>query len=75
MRNEVLGFISNLLGISSEELEELGSEEGRARLGANLPQVEEQIQRSLQQLFEQGGAPGAGGDPRGPHGFSFFSQN
>ena len=75
MRNEVLGFISNLLGISSEELEELGSEEGRARLGSNLPQVEEQIQRSLQQLFEQGGAPGTGGNPRGPHGFSFFSQN
>ena len=62
--------MSNLLGITPEQLEELGSEEGRARLGANLPQVEEQIQRSLQQLFEQGG-----GRLAGSHGMPFFSRN
>lgn len=72
MRDELVGFVSNLLGITPEQLEELGSEEGRARLGASLPQVEEQIQRSLQQLFEQGGA---GGRLGGPHGLPFFSRN
>ena len=67
--------MSSLLGITPEQLEELGSEEGRARLGANLSQVEDQVQRSLQQLFEQGGAPEAGGSAMPPHGFPFFSQN
>ena len=75
MRGEILGFVSSLLGITPEQLEELGSEEGRARLGANLSQVEDQVQRSLQQLFEQGGAPEAGGSAMPPHGFPFFSQN
>lgn len=75
MRGEILGFVSSLLGITPEQLEDLGSEEGRTRLGANLSQVEDQVQRSLQQLFEQGGASEAGGSPMPPHGFPFFSQN
>ena len=74
MRGELMGFVSSLLGVTPEQLEELGSDEGRMRLGADLSQVEEQVQRSLQQLFEQGGA-GMEGRPSGPHGFPFFSQN
>lgn len=80
MRGEIMGFIGNILGIAPDQLEALSTEEGRQRLGKNLPQIEQQVQRSLQELFEsgeEGGGPNMPypGSGHGRRGFSFFSQN
>ncbi len=78
MRGEIMGFIGNILGVAPEQLEALNSEEGRQRLGKDLPQIEQQVQRALQEFLEHGEAGGIPGVPypgAGYRGFSFFSQN
>lgn len=78
VRGEIMGFLGNILGITPEQLEALSSEEGRERLGKDLSQLEQQVQRALQELFERGEAGGGPGMPypgAGHRGFSFFSQN
>ena len=74
-----MGLVGSLLGITPEQLEAMSTEEGRQQLGGQLPQLEDQVQRALHDLFEGGSADGeGGGNPfAGPaaRGFSFFSQN
>ena len=79
VRGEIMGLVGSLLGITPEQLEAMSTEEGRQQLGGQLPQLEDQVQRALHDLFEGGSADGEeGGNPfAGPaaRGFSFFSQN
>ena len=80
VRNEVLGLIGNLLGITPEQMDELRSEEGQRRLRENLEHFENQVQEAIGGMLEAGAAGGAAADEhRHPgsshHGFPFFSPN
>lgn len=79
VRSEIMGLVGSILGLTPEQLEAMTSEEGRERLGDQLPQLEDQVQQSLRNLFEGGGeSDGSGGEAplgSGHHGFPFFSPN
>lgn len=82
MRSELMSLISGLLGISPEQLEELGTEEGQRRLGEGIARFESHMQEVFGQMAEDGGYD-ASDDQTGqipPHasgmrGFPFFSLN
>lgn len=81
MRGELMGLISGLLGISPEQLEELGSEEGQRRLGEGIARFESQMREAFEQMAEregpdaEGGRPGQAGGAPGMRGLPFFSLN
>lgn len=85
MRDEVMGFIGGMLGLTQEQLDELRSEEGRRKIQENLKQFEEQVQDVINRMVgedshsasaQQGKRPPfpPGKMPSG-HGFPFFSDN
>lgn len=81
VRNEVMGLIGNLLGITPEQMEELRSEEGQRRLRENFEHFENQVQEAISGMLEAGASEGSvpGERPHRPgtphHGFPFFSPN
>ena len=84
MRNEIMGLLGGLMGISPEQMEELRSDEGQRRIRENLRKFEDQVQDAIGKMI---GGSGDGGDegpsvPQqggssgpAPSPFSFFSDN
>ena len=82
MRNEMMGVLGELLGISPEQMEELRSEDGRRRLHEGMKKFEGEVQDAIDKMMGgQGGSQGGPQDgpmshpPVDPRQFPFFSQN
>ena len=82
VRNEMMGVLGELLGISPEQMEELRSEDGQRRLHEGMKKVEGEVQDAIDKMM--GGQGGSQGSPQGgpmphppvdPRQFPFFSQN
>mgnify|MGYP007003628772 FL=1 len=82
MRNEMMGVLGELLGISPEQMEELRSEDGQRRLHEGMKKFEGEVQDAIDKMM--GGQGGSQGGPQGgpmphppvdPRQFPFFSQN
>ena len=78
MRNEMMGVLGELLGISPEQMEELRSEDGQRRLHEGMKKFEGEVQDAIDKMM--GGQGGAQGSPMphppvDPRQFPFFSQN
>lgn len=82
-RNEVLGLLGEMLGLSREQQEELLSDEGQRRMRAELQEMEGNLREMFRHMAEQGGGsmptdaqtPPVGGMPMPSPGFTFFSLN
>ncbi len=81
-RNEVLGLLGEMLGLSPEQQEELLSDKGQQRMQEELQEMEGNLREMLRRMAEQSGgsassdaqAPPAG-MPMSSPGFTFFSLN
>ena len=82
VRNEMMGVLGELLGISPEQMEELRSEDGQRRLHEGMKKFEGEVQDAIDKMM--GGQGGSQGSPQGgpmphppvdPRQFPFFSQN
>ena len=82
VRNEMMGVLGELLGISPEQMEELRSEDGQRRLHEGMKKFEGEVQDAIDKMM--GGQGGSQGGPQGtpmphppvdPRQFPFFSQN
>ena len=82
VRNEMMGVLGELLGISPEQMEELRSEAGQRRLHEGMKKFEGEVQDAIDKMM--GGQGGSQGSPQGgpmphppvdPRQFPFFSQN
>ena len=79
VRGEIMGLLGDLFGLSSEEQEQLRSEEGQQRLREGIERFEQELRRAMSSgggavagpPFMQGQGPAA---PDGA-GFPFFSLN
>ncbi len=75
-REEVLGLLGGLLGLSEEEQEELASEEGQRRVREQMERFEEELRRALGAAAGEGqGLPFGQMPPGMGAGQPFFSQN
>ena len=76
-REEILGLLGDVLGVDSDQMRALASEEGQQRIQENLEQFREQLQSAFEQFVEEaeddGDADpfGAGPDDDPP----LFAQN
>ena len=82
VRNEMMGVLGELLGISPEQMEELRSEDGQRRLHEGMKKFEGEVQDAIDKMMGgQGGPQGGPQDgpmshpPIDPRQFPFFSQN
>ena len=82
VRNEMMGVLGELLGISPEQMEELRSEDGQRRLHEGMKKFEGEVQDAIDKMM--GGQGGSQSSPQGgpmphppvdPRQFPFFSQN
>lgn len=74
VRDEIMGLIGGMLGITPEQLDELRTEEGQKRLRQNYERFEGQMREAINHIMESEGAS-SGGPGQHPQGFPFFSQN
>lgn len=63
MRNEMMGVLGELLGISPEQMEELRSEDGQRRLHEGMKKFEGEVQDAIDKMM--GGQGGSQGSPQG----------
>ena len=82
MRNEMMGVLGELLGISPEQMEELRSEDGQRRLHEGMKKFEGEVQDAIDKMMGGQGGPQGGHQggpmphpPVDPRQFPFFSQN
>ncbi len=79
MRAEFMGLLGNLLGLTPEQREQLMSEEGQARIEANMEELGAQLERAVSQgeLQMPSGPvfPGQVSPDARPGDYPFFSQN
>ena len=74
-----MGLLGNLLGLTPEQREQLMSEEGQARIEANMEELGAQLERAVSQgeLQMPSGPvfPGQESPDARPGDYPFFSQN
>lgn len=82
VRNEMMGVLGELLGISPEQMEELRSEDGQRRLHEGMKKFEGEVQDAIDKMMGGQGEPQGGPQggpmphpPVDPRQFPFFSQN
>lgn len=82
VRNEMMGVLGELLGISPEQMEELRSEDGQRRLHEGMKKFEGEVQDAIDKMMGGQGGPQGGHQggpmphpPVDPRQFPFFSQN
>ena len=70
MRNEIMGLLGGLMGITPEQMDELRSDEGQRRIRENLKKFEDQVQDAIGKMIGDAGDDGEDGPamPFGPSG-------